>query len=207
MDHRIYSNLADVPKKRAAVVLGTTKYAAGRQNLYYQYRLDAAEELFNHGKVDAIVISGDNATRYYNEPVQMQKDLIKRGIPAEFITLDYAGFRTLDSVDRAKEIFDLDDYIIVSQRFHCQRALYIADARGQKNVIAYQADGVSGVFSWRVRLREVLARFNAFLDINVLGTEPKFLGDKVTVKYRDPLAAFTSGDESLKKPQASPASN
>lgn len=181
---RIYSDINKIPKKRAAVVLGTTKYAAGRQNLYYRYRLDAVEQLFKMNKVDAILISGDNATRYYNEPIQMQKDLIKRGIPAEYITLDYAGFRTLDSIIRAKEVFNLDNYVVVSQRFHCERALYIAKAKGYNNTIAFQADGPRGVFSWRVRIREVFARLNAFFDINLLNTAPKFLGEKEVVRYR-----------------------
>lgn len=200
----IYDNLNNIPKKKAALVLGTTKYVAtGTQNLYYRYRLDAVEKLFKAGKVDAIVISGDNATRYYNEPVQMQKDLIKRGISQDHITLDYAGFRTLDSVVRAKAIFDLDSYTVVSQRFHCERAIFLAHAHNQPDVIAYQAQSVPLGQFFTIRLREVLARFKAFLDIYILGTKPKFLGDKVSVNYRN-NANPQSAIQTLKKPDPAP---
>ena len=114
----------------------------------------------------------------------MQKDLIKAGIPSRYITLDYAGFRTLDSVVRAEAIFDLKDYIIVSQKFHLERALFIAKTKGQK-VIGFMAKDISGTAAaYRMKAREYLARAKAFLDVYILYTEPKFYGKKEKVNYK-----------------------
>ncbi|AQQ71528.1 vancomycin high temperature exclusion protein [Limihaloglobus sulfuriphilus] len=181
-DNRLYTSAQNVPPKRAALVLGTVKTFQGRPNLFYEYRLNAAAQLWNAGKIDAIVVSGDNSEKHYDEPTSMKNDLIERGIPAEFITADYAGFRTLDSIVRASEIFGLDDYIIVSQRFHCQRALYLASQKGYK-AIGFCADDVPGTAGKKQRLREILARTKAVMDI-LINTKPKFLGEKETVKYR-----------------------
>ncbi len=180
---KVYTDIERIPHKKAALVLGTSKYAWGRENLFFNYRIDAAVALYKAGKVDAIVVSGDNGRKEYDEPTNMRDDLIARGVPEEHITLDYAGFRTLDSIVRAKAIFDLDDFIIVSQRFHVLRALYIADKK-EIDAIAFEAKNIAGVFGLRVRLREVLARFKAFLDLHIFGTEPKFYGKKVEVIYR-----------------------
>lgn len=181
---QIYHELEKVPKKNAALVLGTAPKTEGRVNAFYRLRLDAAEALFKARKVRALVISGDSSRKDYDEPSAMKADLIKRGIPSQYITLDYAGFRTLDSIVRAKEIFDLDDYIVISQPFHCERALYIANAYGHK-ASAYVAQDVKGTSGHKVRLREVLARCKAFLDVNILGTDPKFLGEKEKVTYKN----------------------
>ena len=180
---RIYKKLENIPPSRIALVLGTSKYFQGRINLYYQHRLKAAADLYLSGKVDGLLLSGDNSTHSYNEPETMKNDLVRLGVPAKYITSDYAGFRTLDSVVRAKEVFDLNDFIVVSQEFHCQRALYLASKSGL-NPAAYCARDVGGVFGLRVRLREVLARFKAFLDVNVINKKPKFLGKKEIVPYR-----------------------
>ncbi len=183
-EEAIFTNVERVPEKSAALVLGTAKYAFGRKNLFYLYRLDAAERLFKAGKVRAIVVSGDNSRKDYDEPTNMKNDLIKRGIPGKYITIDYAGFRTLDSIIRAKEVFSLDDYIIVSQFFHCERALYIAKKAGHK-AIAFSARDVASIGGLKVRLREIFARCKAFLDISLLGTTPKFLGRKEKVYYKE----------------------
>lgn len=181
----LYHDIKKVPAKQAALLLGTAKYIAkGKKNYFYIYRIRAAAQLFKSGKVKAIVVSGDNSTKYYNETTTMQKDLIKAGIPSRYITLDYAGFRTLDSVVRAEAIFDLKDYIIVSQKFHLERALFIAKAKGQK-VIGFMAKDIPGTAAaYRMKAREYLARAKAFLDVYILHTEPKFYGKKEKVNYR-----------------------
>ena len=181
----IYTDVKSVPHKKAALLLGTAKYIAkGKKNYFYVYRIRATAALWKAGKVDAIVVSGDNATKYYNETIRMEKDLIKAGIPKKYIAADYAGFRTLDSVVRAEAIFDLEDYIIVSQKFHLERALFIAKAKGQK-VIGFAAKELEGTKAARkMRMREYLARVKAFLDVYILGTEPKFYGKKEKVNYR-----------------------
>jgi SanA protein len=184
-ESEIYHDVKKVPSKKAALVLGTAKYMiGGGKNYFYTYRIRAAAELFKRGKVKAIVVSGDHSTKYYNETDKMQKDLIEAGIPAKYITLDPLGIRTLDSIVRAEAIFDLKDYIIVSQRFHLERALFIAKAKGQK-VIGFMAKDIPGTAAaYRMKAREYLARAKAFLDVYILHTMPKFDGKKEKVNYK-----------------------
>ena len=181
----IYKDISKVPAKKAALVLGTAKYMiGGGQNYFYTYRIRAAAKLFKTGKVKAIVVSGDNSTMYYNETGKMQKDLINAGIPSQYITLDPLGVRTLDSLVRAEAIFDLKDYIIVSQKFHLERALFIAKAKGQK-VIGFMAKDIPGTTAaYRMKAREYLARAKAFLDVYILHTTPRFDGKKEKVNYK-----------------------
>ena len=113
----------------------------------------------------------------------MSADLVALGVPAEHITADYAGFRTLDSIYRAGDVFGLDSYIVVSQPFHIERALYLADQRGH-DAIGYAARGPQGVHFQRNRAREVLARAKAVLDVEVLNLGPRFLGEPVYVNRR-----------------------
>ena len=184
-DSDIYSDVNKVPAKKAALVLGTAKYMiGGGKNYFYTYRIRAAVELFKAGKVKTIVVSGDNSTKYYDETGKMQKDLVTAGIPRKYISVDPLGVRTLDSVVRAEAIFDLKDYIIVSQKFHLERALFIAKAKGQK-VIGYKAKDIPGTAAaYRMKAREYLARVKAFLDVYVLHTKPKFDGKKEKVNYK-----------------------
>lgn len=179
----IASGLDQVEPKPVALLLGTARRTvAGRPNEFYQTRIQAAAALFHSGKVQGILVSGDNATRWYNEPIAMQKDLIAAGVPAEFITLDYAGFRTLDSVIRAKEVFGQRQVIIVSQRFHAERAVFLARHFGL-DASALAAADPKDQSLLKVRAREVLARVAAVLDI-VIGRDPKFLGKPETVRLR-----------------------
>jgi len=181
----LYGNVKDIPEKKAALVLGTSKYMiGGGKNYFYIYRIRAAAALFKAGKVKAIVVSGDNSTKYYNETTKMQKDLIQAGVPRQYISLDPLGVRTLDSVVRAEAIFDLKDYIIVSQKFHLERALFIANAKGQK-AIGFMAKDIPGTAAaYRMKAREYLARAKAFLDVYVLHTAPRFDGKKEKVNYK-----------------------
>lgn len=161
--------------REVALVLGTSKYVVGGGlNSYYQRRIARASELYHAGLVDLLLVSGDNATRQYNEPVQMQRDLIRQGIPEAAIVLDYAGFRTLDSVQRAHRVFGLQRLYIISQPFHLPRALYLAEQTG------IAAAGVAAEEPpWRlnaqVRMREVLARNIAIFD-TLVGRQAKFIG-------------------------------
>ncbi len=181
----IYRQVKEVPQKKAALLLGTAKYVAkGKPNYFYTYRIRAAVALWKAGKVKAIVVSGDNGTKYYDEPTRMTNDLVKAGVPRKYITKDYAGFRTLDSLLRAEAIFDLKDYIIISQKFHLERALFIGHAKGQK-VIGFAAKDIPKTpAAYRMKAREYLARAKAFLDVYVLHTQAKFLGKKEKVNYR-----------------------
>jgi len=181
----IYSDVSKIPAKKAGLLLGTTKYLkGGKINYFYKYRIDSAVKLFKAGKIKAIVVSGDNGTKHYDEPTAMHDDLVARGIPSKYITLDYAGFRTLDSIVRAEAIFDLKDYIIISQGFHLERAIYIAHAKNQKVLGFVAKDFKNTVWAKRMEHRELLARAKAIFDIHILGKEPKFYGKKVKVTYK-----------------------
>ncbi|HUT48670.1 MAG TPA: ElyC/SanA/YdcF family protein [Alphaproteobacteria bacterium] len=181
---RMHLDVRKVPPRPVALLLGTSKYVArGRPNLFYTFRIRAAARLFHAGKVRAILVSGDNSRRSYNEPEAMKGDLVAAGVPAKYITLDFAGRRTLDSVVRAKAIFGQPAVVIVSQHFHSGRAIYIADAHGI-DAVAYLARGVRGRSGLRIRLREVLARTRAFLDVNLLDMRPRFGGKRETVTLK-----------------------
>lgn len=180
---RVYDDLDALPHRDIALVLGTSKYSRGRLNSFYTGRIRAAAELYHAGKVDGILVSGDNGTVEYNEPAEMRADLVALGVPAEHITADYAGFRTLDSIYRAGDVFGLDSYTIVSQPFHIERALYLADQKGH-DAVGYAARGPQGVHFQRNRAREILARANAVLDVEILHIGPKYLGEPVYVNRR-----------------------
>ncbi|MCK5876847.1 MAG: YdcF family protein [Candidatus Marithrix sp.] len=183
---RIYSNIDEVPTKKIALLLGTVKNLRyGNINSYFKYRIDAAVQLYKAGKIKHILASGSNHTSYYNEPIDMQKALIERGVPAHAITLDYAGFRTLDSVIRCKEIFSQqDDIVIVSQAFHNKRAIFISDFYNIK-AIGFNAKDVPFRNDMKTPIREYLARLKAVLDLYFLKTQPKFLGEKVKINFSD----------------------
>ncbi len=181
----VAARIDDLEPAPAALILGTSRSVHGVPNLFYQARIRAAADLYHSGKVRGVLVSGDNGSIYYNEPEAMRRDLVALGVPDAFITLDYAGFRTLDSVVRAKEVFGLDQVIIVSQRFHAERAVFLARHRGLKatGLAAADSDSLSHL---RVRAREVLARAAAVLDL-VTGRGPRFLGEPETVKLRQPV--------------------
>ncbi len=178
---QVYFEAENLPDYDVALVLGTSKYIGQTLNDFYTNRINTAIQLYLDKKVSSYLLSGDNAHRSYNEPWTMKRDLLKAGIPEEAIYLDYAGFRTLDSIVRSKAIFDADDLIIVTQAFHCERALYIANYH-QIEAVCLAVPGPQGLGHWFVRLREVLARANALVDLYVINKQPKFLGPKVPIE-------------------------
>jgi SanA protein len=175
-----YGSIDSIPYNHCALVLGTSKYLwNGKRNLYYTNRIKAAVELYNHNKIDYIIVSGDNRNRNYNEPITMYNDLVASGIPNKKIILDYAGFRTLDSVVRGKEVFGQDKFTIVSQEFHNQRAVYIARKKGIE-AIAFNAEDDTGKLAFKVQMREIAARMLVVFDM-VTAKQPHFLGEKVVI--------------------------
>lgn len=167
-----------LPDSGVALVLGTShRMMDGSPNPFFHNRMATAAELYKQGKIIHVIVSGDNRTKYYNEPVEMQKALIKLGVPSEVITLDYAGLRTLDSIVRCKEIFGQSKIIIITQPFHSYRALFISNYY-EVNAVALVADEPAQETAHRVYLREYLARTKAVLDLYVLGTAPRHLGEK-----------------------------
>ncbi len=178
---KTYNSCKTIPKNKTGLLLGTSKYLSnGHLNLYYKYRIDAAVKLYKSGKIKFILISGDNSTKDYDEPTSMKNDLIKRGIPASKIFLDYAGFRTYDSVVRAKEIFGQNSITVISQQFHNERAVYIAEKKGIK-AVGCNAKSVNLKYGFKTRIRERLARVKMILDL-IFNKKPKYLGKKIKIK-------------------------
>jgi SanA protein len=177
---KLYSDTKSIPYNRVGLLLGTSKLGrTGYPNPYYVYRIEAATRLLKEGKIKYLIISGDNSRKEYSEPEDMRADLMAAGIDSSLIFLDYAGFRTFDSVVRLKEIFSQDSVTIISQQFHNERALYMATKEGIA-AVGFNAADVSARQGIRVQLREKLARVKVFVDY-WLGKKPKFLGSKVII--------------------------
>jgi SanA protein len=176
-----YTDTDTIPANRVGLVLGTSnRLTNGSPNPYYTYRIDATIALYKARKIEFVLVSGDNGSIYYNEPNTIKKDLINGGIPEHVIFLDYAGFRTLDSMFRAKFVFGLDKVTVISQKFHNERAIYIAKQKGLK-AIGFNAQDISTSQGLKVQIREYLARVKVFIDM-VLNTQPKFYGATIEIK-------------------------
>lgn len=180
-NHKVYDSLETIPYNKVGIVLGTARHRVeGGINPYYQHRIDAAIQLYEAGKISYILVSGDNGSVYYNEPNTIKKDLIEGGIPEDRIFLDYAGFRTLDSMVRAKIIFGLDSATVISQEFHNERAIFIAQKKGLE-AIGFNARDVKGSRGIRVHTREYFARVKVFLDL-IFNTQPRFYGNRIRIE-------------------------
>jgi SanA protein len=177
-EKKVLSNIDSLSGRSVALVLGTSKKLSnGQSNPYFENRIKAAAKLYLQGKASHFILSGDNRSKYYNEPLQMKKMLVQLGVPDSSITLDYAGLRTLDSIVRSKEIFGQDKIIIITQPFHCYRALFISRYYKIDAVaLAAQEPGIET--SFKVYLREYFARTKAVIDLYILNTAPKHLGEK-----------------------------
>lgn len=177
----VYDSAKDLPYQKAALVLGTAKNIGNRPNLYFTYRMQAAKELYDSGKVKVFVLSGDNSRKDYNEPEDMRQALIGMGVPDSIIYLDYAGFRTLDSVVRMNEIFGQSSFIVVSQEFHNERAIFLAQYYDLE-AYGYNAKDVEMIrSSFKTKVREYFARVKVFVDM-VSGKQPKYLGEPVIIE-------------------------
>jgi len=178
---RIYTAAAEVPKCEVALVLGCARVLPnGRGNLYFKYRIAAVRELWEAGRIEHVLVSGDNSRTDYDEASDMKAALVEAGLPADRIHCDFAGFRTLDSVVRARDVFQLERMIIISQRFHVERAIYLAQEFGIE-AWGFPARDVGGRSGMRTRAREELARVKAVLDMKVFNTQPKFRGEPVPI--------------------------
>ncbi len=177
----VSNNLEEIPKEKTGLLLGTSKTLSnGRPNAYFFNRIEATIKLYNSGAVQNIIVSGDNSRKNYNEPEEMKNELVKLGVPANKIYEDFAGFRTLDSVIRAKEIFGQNSFVIISQKFHNERAVYIARKYGIK-AYGYNAPDVNKYAGLKTNLREYLAKAKVFVDL-LFGIEPKFGGEKILIE-------------------------
>jgi SanA protein len=181
-DSYIYRDWALLPDNDTGLVLGTSPYAhSGESNSEFQGRIQAAAELYKYGKVKHLIVSGANPDSTYNEPRAMYKELVKAGVPENVITMDFAGFRTYDSIVRANAIFGLSRFTVITQDYHAFRAVFIAKKRGL-SVVAYVARArADGGYGLRHPPREVFARVKAVFDL-FFDTQPKFLGEPEPIK-------------------------
>lgn len=180
-ENKVFDKLSEVPANKVGLLLGTIEILPnGQRNLYFDYRIQAAVKLYKANKIRYIVASGDNHTKSYDEATAMKEALMRQGVPESAIYLDYAGFRTLDSVVRCHAIFGQKRFTVISQLFHNQRAVFIASAKGLE-VVGFNAKSVSVRYGLKVMIREYLARVKAVLDVYVLQKKPKFLGPAIEV--------------------------
>ncbi|MGX2957231.1 SanA/YdcF family protein [Ursidibacter arcticus] len=177
---QIYTDIDKLPEREYAVVLGTAKYyPSGSPNLYYKYRLDAAMQVYRANKSSYFLMSGDNKTAYYNEPKTMTNDVRRMGMQNQYILQDYAGYNTLDSIIRADKVFKLPSFTIISQRFHCERALFIAKF--------HQIDAICFVAKYpeqhyKVRIRELFARTAMVFNL-LIGTQATTLEESRIINH------------------------
>ena len=183
----VHDAIDTVPAREYGLLLGTSKTLRnGRPNLYFRYRIEAAAQLYHAGKIRKIIVSGDNSRKNYNEPGAMREALEARGVRPEDIYEDYAGFRTLDSVIRADKVFGQKKFTVISQMFHCKRAIYLAERNGI-DAIGFSAQDVRAPrFRLKNHLRETLSRSAALLDV-LLGRGPRFLGEPVRLDQPPPF--------------------
>jgi len=177
---KTYSDVSKAPTTNVGLVLGTIKLLKnGNVNSYFKNRIDATYDLYRSRKIEFILVSGDNGNSTYDEPSDMKNELVKKGIPENRIFLDYAGFRTLDSVVRANKVFRQKSITIISQKFHNERAIYLAEQHGLK-AIGFNADEVVGSSGIKTKIREYFARVKVFVDL-IFNVEPKFLGKSIEI--------------------------
>lgn len=177
-----HERVQDVPQARVAVVLGCAQHLAnGRPNRFFRHRIEAAVALHQAGQVKGLIVSGDNSRKDYDEPGAMREALVAAGVPRDRIWCDYAGLRTLDSVVRARRIFGQEAFLIVSQRFHNERAVFLGRRLGLR-VHGFNAADVPVAAAPTTYLREALARAKAVLDVTVLGTQPRHGGPPVEIR-------------------------
>ena len=167
---KVFSDIDSIKYNKVGLLLGTTPQARiGRiTNAFFTYRIDAAEQLYKAGKIDAILISGDeNSLDGINEPECMRDSLVARGVPANVIFLDGKGYRTINSIVNANKVFGLKSFTIISQEFHNERAIYQAEHLGLdvENIQAYNAEMPKARRAFITTIREYFARVKMFLDL------------------------------------------
>jgi SanA protein len=178
--NKIYRDITKIPKQQTALVLGARVHTDGKLSQVLKDRLDTAVELFANRKIDRIIVSGDNSRKNYDETDAMRDYLLSQNIMPRAIFTDYAGFDTYDSIYRAREIFSVENLIIVTQEFHLPRALFIA-----KNLdihaIGFSANLRKYRDNQRMQIREILANVKAFGNL-LFHSKPKFLGDEIDIR-------------------------
>lgn len=185
---RMYKTLDELPKCKVGLVLGCAP------NMYFYHRVSTAVDVYEAGKIEYILVSGDNHVATYDEAGAMKDALVKRGIPEDRIVCDFAGFSTIDSIVRAREVFGQQQITVISQKFHVQRALFIAK-RKHLDAMGYCAPDVELSLGAPTQLREAFARVKTILDLYLLRRRPRFLGDPVPIGPEVPDSEAFPGDK------------
>lgn len=179
-DNEIRYGIEDIEETRVGLVFWARVYSNGIPSPILRDRLDTAIKAYEDKKIERIIVSGDNATQYYDEPTNMKAYLIDLWIPEEHIYIDYAGFDTFDSIYRSNYIFWVQDVVLFTQDYHLKRAVYIAerlwlnaqwmstDLRDYRDIDYFER-------------REMFSRIKAFLEIEILKSKPKFLGEQIEI--------------------------
>ena len=167
---KAFSDIDSIKYNKVGLLLGTTPQAriTKVKNYFFIYRIDAAEELYKAGKIEQILISGDeNSLDGINEPKCMRDSLVARGVPASDIILDGKGYRTINSVINANKVYGLKSFTIISQKFHNERALYQAEHLGldMENIQGYNAKMPKSRRAFITTIREYFARVKMFIDL------------------------------------------
>lgn len=163
---RMYSDVKEIPHREVGLLLGTSpKGRTGRPNQFFLRRIDAAVKLYEADKIERIIISGARHSQWYDEPEAMRRALIDRGVPDSILALDGEGFRTLASIVRAKDEYGARSLTIISQKFHNERAIFMAKHNGV-DAIAFNAANTSSR-KWKIimMLRECASRVKAVLEV------------------------------------------
>jgi SanA protein len=182
-DGRIYT-LDAAPERPVAIIFGAEVYTSGRLSAMLTDRVKVGAELYKAGKVKALLLTGDNHIETYNEPEAMRRYAVSLGVPDDALVLDYAGFRTYDSCYRARDIFAVKQAILVTQRFHLDRALLTCNQLGV-DAVGVAADfvrptGYSQVSMFQSQVRELPATAFAVFDL-LRGARPTYLGDPLPI--------------------------
>ncbi|OJA04907.1 vancomycin high temperature exclusion protein [Halomonas sp. QHL1] len=171
------------------IVFGTSHWTrSGVRNPHFHARMRTAATLIEQSQVEHLLLSGDNRTQAYNEPRAMWRELYRRGVESDQLTMDFAGFSTYDTLARARDVFQLDKALLVTQSWHLPRAVYIGRALGI-DVTGCVADDPNVTVGWRLKLREWAARVATLGDLYVWGREPYFLGtpEPIEIPRRAPI--------------------
>jgi SanA protein len=211
-DDYLYTSPVLLPKNDVGIVLGTSSYTReGEPNPQFQGRVLAAIQLYKMGKIKHVIVSGANPDSTYNEPRRMWQELTKAGVPSKDITMDFAGLRTLDSMARAQRVFGLQRVTVITQRYHAYRAVFLGKKFGIRVAAFVAPFGAGRDYGRRNPVREIFARAWAVLDIVILRTQPKFLGQREPIDLQkemtptEPMAPSPSAPAPAAPPPPPPS--
>ncbi|MFN3411672.1 MAG: vancomycin high temperature exclusion protein [Exilispira sp.] len=161
----IYDDIFSLPNYQYCLLLGTSKYTVKNSiNLYYKYRIESVKYLYENSKIKKIILSGDSRESNYDETKYMKKDLLRMKIPEDILIIDADGFRTIFSILNLYKKYNIDDVIVVSQRFHLERAIFIGRIFGLK-LNGFAAKDIDGISKIKIQIRERGARIRLLLDL------------------------------------------